>query len=678
MRLIVLLALLSILLLPIVSPTVLAATCGDGVAEGGEECDGADLRGYDCTTKCHLNRENPRDYNENSDVWRGQAYYECKTYGTLACDNNCELKTNQCFFHVCGNGDMKWNEECDDGAQNSDADPDACRTDCQLPRCGDGTVDSGEQCDDGSQNDDEMPDACRSDCTLPSCGDGIIDVAEGEECDEEWSGTCHKCRRCVEPRDNLVIDRDTTLCSGTYQLNDEGREGVIIVEGQGILVDCDNVFIYNIPMQVAQLDEQNLNPNIQNLQLEQESPTSASAPVQANGGFFANIGNFFASIFGGEEAHVPESSPIEAPAVFDGMGLSERRVGTGFYVLGSENTLIDCEVHGYKTGIKVEGERNAIITNRACQNDRDIYVDVQSNNVGVGNTCRSGTWSDAGYETCTYDCDGSMNPEVAGASCPECPLCENEATSVEAESSSESTRPESSESESSESESSESESSESESSEPEVELHVECWDGSYAATEEACPEEEACPGQLECANGFCVDELWECDPHVCCDGSVVASESECAPPCDEDEFVCDDCHCVDEAWMCRPYVCEDGTWAPSKNECPDEGCSLEKPRLCADEYTCVADMKNCPDADACSGVTCPDGTCVDSIAQCPQEDLCPGEVECGDGTCAKSEEMCTVCCKTTGGLAAPLTYYNEMTQKECVDARGAVVENKFC
>lgn len=47
----------------------------------------------------------------------------------------------------CGDGIIQASEECDDGAGNSDTDPDACRTSCRLPACGDEVVDTGEECE---------------------------------------------------------------------------------------------------------------------------------------------------------------------------------------------------------------------------------------------------------------------------------------------------------------------------------------------------------------------------------------------------------------------------------------------------------------------------------------------------------------------------------------------------
>ena len=61
-------------------------------------------------------------------------------------------QTFQCASVVCGDGVLEGHEECDDGAQNSDAPDAACRTDCTAQRCGDHVVDpgAGEQCEQTS------------------------------------------------------------------------------------------------------------------------------------------------------------------------------------------------------------------------------------------------------------------------------------------------------------------------------------------------------------------------------------------------------------------------------------------------------------------------------------------------------------------------------------------------
>jgi MYXO-CTERM domain-containing protein len=99
----------------------------------------------------------------------------------------------------CGNGQLDQQEQCDDGANNSDTLPGACRTDCTRAHCGDAVIDSGEQCDDGANNSDTAPGACRTTCVKASCGDGVVDPGEqcdngaanaaGASCDAECHGT---------------------------------------------------------------------------------------------------------------------------------------------------------------------------------------------------------------------------------------------------------------------------------------------------------------------------------------------------------------------------------------------------------------------------------------------------------------------------------------------------------
>nr|WP_263429547.1 DUF4215 domain-containing protein [Nannocystis pusilla] len=62
---------------------------------------------------------------------------------------------------ICGDGIVSAGEACDDGEDNSDTAPDACRTDCTAASCGDGVVDGGEECDDGNNADG---DGCEATC----------------------------------------------------------------------------------------------------------------------------------------------------------------------------------------------------------------------------------------------------------------------------------------------------------------------------------------------------------------------------------------------------------------------------------------------------------------------------------------------------------------------------------
>jgi hypothetical protein len=70
-------------------PTPPPPQCGNGVAEGAEECDAADLKGLTC-----------------------DAVLGAGATGTLGCSADCKLITAQC--QLCGNGVREGTESCDD------------------------------------------------------------------------------------------------------------------------------------------------------------------------------------------------------------------------------------------------------------------------------------------------------------------------------------------------------------------------------------------------------------------------------------------------------------------------------------------------------------------------------------------------------------------------------------
>ncbi|MCD6500268.1 MAG: hypothetical protein J7M25_18385 [Deltaproteobacteria bacterium] len=78
----------------------------------------------------------------------------------------------------CGNGSVEQDEACDDGVDNSDQNPGACRTDCRASRCGDGVADPNEDCDGADLNGTGCPDlgyaagnlGCSADCRFDEAG----------------------------------------------------------------------------------------------------------------------------------------------------------------------------------------------------------------------------------------------------------------------------------------------------------------------------------------------------------------------------------------------------------------------------------------------------------------------------------------------------------------------------
>jgi len=101
--------------------------------------------------------------------------YDCGPSGNAYSSDNCVLSAMLASI-AC---EATIVEECDDGEDNSDTEPGACRSDCSLPFCGDGIVDPGEECDDGN---DVAADGCSNLCRLPACGDGVVQA--DEVCDD--------------------------------------------------------------------------------------------------------------------------------------------------------------------------------------------------------------------------------------------------------------------------------------------------------------------------------------------------------------------------------------------------------------------------------------------------------------------------------------------------------------
>lgn len=106
-------------------------------------------------------------------------------------DNNVN-NNNSNVSGFCGDGRIDPGEECDDGADNSDLEPDTCRTSCRLAHCGDGVVDTGEACDDGDDGTNRS-DACPNTCEAPVCGDGHV-LAGVEACDDGNTDDGDDCR----------------------------------------------------------------------------------------------------------------------------------------------------------------------------------------------------------------------------------------------------------------------------------------------------------------------------------------------------------------------------------------------------------------------------------------------------------------------------------------------------
>ena len=140
--------------------------------------------------------------------------------GTSDCENH-----SDCVDNVeCGNGINQDGEECDDGADNSDTEPDACREDCKMSWCGDGVLDTRELCDCGL-GASASPQYCNTTNATTRYGDGTE-----VRC---WSSSCnlaHYCGNEKVEKDGLDGQRGTA----DDEVCDDGNR----VDGDGCTADC--------------------------------------------------------------------------------------------------------------------------------------------------------------------------------------------------------------------------------------------------------------------------------------------------------------------------------------------------------------------------------------------------------------------------------------------------------
>ncbi len=114
-----------------------------------------------------------------------------------------------------------------------------------ISECGDATAEGIEKCDDGPANSDEEPDACRTDCTLPRCGDGVVDLSLDEECDDGNAFDGDGCNSC-------------TTCFATMTEYADGSAVTSFAEADA-LIDPGNV-VQTVEITVIDVDDRRILP----------------------------------------------------------------------------------------------------------------------------------------------------------------------------------------------------------------------------------------------------------------------------------------------------------------------------------------------------------------------------------------------------------------------------------
>jgi len=174
--------------------TTAGETCGNGMLDEGEDCDGDELGDADCM---------------------GQGFVG----GTLACADDCTFDTTECVNSVCGNDAIEEKEECD-GAELDGQD-------CMSQGFDDGTLGCGDDCTFDTAA-----------CIVFSCGNDMLEGMEvcdgadlaGEDCTTQgFDGGMLAC-------DAGCMAFDT---SGCFVCGDDVTNGMEVCDGLDIgAEDC--------------------------------------------------------------------------------------------------------------------------------------------------------------------------------------------------------------------------------------------------------------------------------------------------------------------------------------------------------------------------------------------------------------------------------------------------------
>ena len=139
----------------------------------------------------------------------------------------CLAPTGNVLAQVCGDGNLEFPEECDDG---NNVNGDGCDEFCFFEfTCGDGNLDAGEECDDGNNTNG---DGCDEFCFFEfTCGDGTLEPPF-EECDDGNNANGDGCDEfcLVEPFCGDGNQDAGEQCDDGNNANGDGCDEFCLVE----------------------------------------------------------------------------------------------------------------------------------------------------------------------------------------------------------------------------------------------------------------------------------------------------------------------------------------------------------------------------------------------------------------------------------------------------------------
>jgi len=205
---------------------------------------------------------------------------------------------------------------------------------------------------------------------VEKCGNGMCGSGEDfTNCPEDCSGDC------VIPHDDLHLTDSTKLCRGLYELVDGGNSGVIMIDNNNVVLDCNGAQLFGNGDGIAITSDSTKNITIKNCYIQHFG----------TGIMLNNV----------EGASVIQSALID-------------NSDSGIEIVGGDITKISENfIKGNSYGIQIYSSADTQLTrNLLCPNTyMDIYTATSVNSTGIDNACDSiSNWNDTGSARCTFSC----------------------------------------------------------------------------------------------------------------------------------------------------------------------------------------------------------------------------------------------------------------------------------
>jgi parallel beta-helix repeat protein len=282
---------------------------------------------------------------------------------------------------------------------------------------------------------------------LGNLGDlNYCDVTSGYADSGQTSGCDYECSGCRKAENDLVVTENTQLCPYTYNIEDIGSVGVIIIGAHGVELDCRGAEIIGVSADsgygIRNIGYDNVtirNCKIYNYFIAIDFYSAAdSARVLNNdvssnaggirlwgsnygyiGGNIANLNSQHGIVltqnsdFNTIRNNVAEVNSISGIIAYAGSDYNTIELNDvasnyyGIYIHDSDQNYVHNNVveDNTNTGVyfTATANNNELRHNRICANSLDISD--EDNNYGDDNFCgTTNNWNDDGAEGCTFSC----------------------------------------------------------------------------------------------------------------------------------------------------------------------------------------------------------------------------------------------------------------------------------